>query len=305
MSFAPPTESRTVDPLDREAILRQVDRCPRLPSLKRIGASLRELLDADHRYLAQVSDLIRRDPSLTAHVTQLVNSAFFGLNHKVATVEEAVFHLGIRRVRQLAMTTPVVDDFQKLAGRGRFHWRGFWQHCLATALITREMTRWAGDDVSEYVYVAGLLHDVGRIVLSTQFPDHFSAITEAIRVEGGDPRDHERRLLGMCHAELGALYLEAHSLPEALVDAARNHHSPEASEHQPLVVAAVSVANLLTHFGRLGESGNPAVVRRDTWLHSTGWQMLATANPAMDLTVLERDLIRLVDRLGPFLEYAV
>ena len=262
-------------------------------------------MDADHRYLAQVSDLIRRDPSLTAHVFQLVNSAFLGLNHKIGTVEEAVLHLGIRRVRQLAMTTPVVDDFQRLAGRTRFHWRGFWQHCLGTALITREMTRWAGDEVAEYVYIAGLLHDVGRIVLATQFPEHFSAINEAVRIEGGDPRDHERRLLGMDHAELGALYLDAHSLPEALVDSARNHHTPEESQENPLVVAAVSTANLLTHFGHLGDSGNPTVVRRDTWLHSSGWQMLGIANPKMDMPALERDLVRVVERLGPFLDYAV
>ena len=298
--------SVVVEPLDRQAILRQVDRCPQLPSLRRIGASLREMLDADQRYLAQVSDLIRRDPSLTSHVFQLANSAFFSLSRPVKTVEEAVLHLGIRRVRQLAMTTPVVDDFQKLTGPCRFHWRAFWQHCLGTAMITRELTRFSGDDVSELVYVAGLLHDVGKIVLATQFPEHFNAITEAAQAEGGDLREHEIRILGMDHGELGAEYLSAHSLPDALIEAARHHSHPElCSGPWEVVVASVATANLLSHFGKLGASGNPQVVRRETWLLSTGWQILEQHMPPRDMGAMERELLRMVERLRPVLEFAV
>jgi putative nucleotidyltransferase with HDIG domain len=306
MSFAAAAGSVAVEPLDHETILRQVERCPQLPSLRRIGASLREMLDADQRYLAQVSDLIRRDPSLTSHVFQLANSAYFSLRRKVGTVEEAVFHLGIRRVRQLAMTTPVVDDFQKMTGPCRFHWRGFWQHCLGTAMITRELTRFTRDEVSEVVYVAGLLHDVGKIVMATQFPDHFNAITERIQSEGGDPREHELQLLGMDHSELGAQYLSAHSLPEPLVESARHHHAPElySGPHQ-LVVAAVGSANLISHFGKLGDSGNPIAVSRETWQHSLGWQLVEQHSPMRDMPALERDLIRMVDRLRPVLEFVV
>ena len=306
MSFVAAAGSVVIEPLDRQAILRQVDRCPQLPSLRRIGASLREMLDADQRYLAQVSDLIRRDPSLTSHVFQLANSAYFSLSRKVRTVEEAVLHIGIRRVRQLAMTTPVVDDFQKLTGPCRFHWRGFWQHCLGTAMITRELTRFAGDEVSEVVYVAGLLHDVGKIVMATQFPDHFNAINEAAQSEGGDLREHELRVLGMDHGELGAEYLAAHSLPESLIEAARYHAQPElCTGAGEVVVASVATANLLSHFGKLGGSGNPMVVGRETWLNSTGWQILERHMPLRDMGALERELMRMLERLRPVLEFVV
>jgi HD-like signal output (HDOD) protein len=117
--------------------------------------------------------VIRRDPSLTARLLRLVNSVYYGLTSPVNSIEEAVFYLGVRQIRQLAVVTPVIEDFQKLAGRIAFPWREFWQHCIAVAMLTREITSsiMRLDDESDYV--AGLVHDVGRIVMGSAFPQTF------------------------------------------------------------------------------------------------------------------------------------
>src|SRR3954470_6540795 len=146
-----------VKPCDRPTIIAKVRECPRLPSLRSIETALRELLNADQRYTTQISEVIRRDPSLTARLLRLVNSVYYGLTTPVNNIEEAVFYLGVRQIRQLAMVTPIIEDFQKLAGRTPFPWRQFWQHCIATAILTREVTNITGQAVDEADYVAGLV----------------------------------------------------------------------------------------------------------------------------------------------------
>src|ERR1700744_2559464 len=134
----------TAPPASRERIERtQIDArlsgCACLPSLGTIDSALRELLGADQRYTSQIAEIIRRDPSLTSRLLRMVNSVYYGMSKPIKNIEEAVFYLGVRQIRQLAMVTPIIEDFQKLAGNYRFAWREFWQHCIGTALMTREV----------------------------------------------------------------------------------------------------------------------------------------------------------------------
>src|SRR6185436_1560095 len=91
-----------VKPCDQPTIIAKVKQCPRLPSLRSIETALKELLNADNRFTTQISEVIRRDPSLTARLLRLVNSVYYGLTTPVNSIEEAVFYLGVRQIRQLA-----------------------------------------------------------------------------------------------------------------------------------------------------------------------------------------------------------
>ena len=149
----------------------QLARCPSLPSLGSINKALQGLLLMEQRYTAQIAEIIRRDPSLTTRLLRLVNSVYYGLSSPVNTIEEAVFYLGVREIRQLVVVTPVIEDFQRLTRQCDFPWREFWQHCIGTALLTREIAaaiQLPGDNESDYV--AGLLHDIGKLVMAWSFP---------------------------------------------------------------------------------------------------------------------------------------
>src|SRR5687768_6785092 len=165
-----------VNPCQPSIIVDKVKNCPRLPSLRSIETALKDLLHADNRFTTQISEVIRRDPSLTARLLRLVNSVYYGLTSPVNSIEEAVFYLGVRQIRQLVVVTPVIEDFQKLADGSAFQWREFWQHCTATAILTRELTSSTMRLDDESDYVAGLVHDVGRIVMASAFRQHFNAI---------------------------------------------------------------------------------------------------------------------------------
>jgi putative nucleotidyltransferase with HDIG domain len=274
MSLVVNSTSTACKRLDRRQIEDRLRGCPCLPSLASIENALKELLGADQRYTSQIAEIIRRDPSLTARLLRLVNAVHYGISRPVKNIEEAVFYLGMRQIRQLAMVTPIIEDFQILAGHTRLEWRGFWRHCIATALMTREVIDLVQSQTGEIDYVAGLLHDVGKIAMASVFPEHFAEIyihrTEAEK----ELMELEREVLGMDHAELGAIYLSKQALPEAFIEVVRFHHEPDKAPNNSTVASAVQVADLLVQEAKLGYSGRCPLTEENLWCNCTGWKLL-------------------------------
>src|SRR5271166_5864196 len=253
-------------PLNSSEIQTQLARCPSLPSLGSINKALQGLLLTEQRYTAQIAEIIRRDPSLTSRLLRLVNSVYFGLTTPVNSIEEAVFYLGVRQIRQLTMVTPIIEDFQRLTHQCAFPWREFWQHCIGTAIITREIIGSVQAPTDESDYVAGLVHDVGKIVMAWSFPEHFAEIHRQATVGTQDLVHIETEVLGVDHGELGALYLEHHRLPGVMIRSARFHHHPEHADQYQSLVASVQIADLLLRNAKIGCSGNFMEVSQDQCL---------------------------------------
>jgi len=302
MTVAASVETPKCQPLDRQQIENRLKGCPCLPSLGSIENALKELLGADQRYTSQIAEIIRRDPSLTARLLRLVNSVYYGISRPIKSIEEAVFFLGVRQIRQLAMVTPIIEDFQKLAGNNRFAWRGFWQHCIGTALMTREVIDLVQMQKGEIDYVAGLIHDVGKIAMASAFPEHFAEIYMNPLREGQELLALEREVLGIDHAELGALYLKKQTLPDAFVEIVQFHHQPErAPQHGP-VAAAVQVADLLVRQAKIGASGNRHEVTEEMWQEATGWKMLFGHQKDEESMITRASLKRSLERIPTILE---
>lgn len=296
------TATQPVSPLNEHQIQVRLRHCARLPSLSSIHSALRELLTAEQRYTTQISEVIRRDPSLTARLLRLVNSVYYGLSSPVNSIEEAVFYLGVRQIRQLAMVTPVIEDFQRLAGNTPFPWRGFWQHCIGVAILTREVISAVEVPADESDYVAGLIHDVGKIIMAAACPEHFAEIRRRAAQDETELTQIELEVLGIHHGELGALYLQSHNLPEVMIETARHHATPERASHHGRIVAAVQIANLMIRYARIGESGNPRTPTDRDWLQATGWGILYPKQDAEDHAIARATLKRSLDRLPTILE---
>ncbi|MGC3960882.1 MAG: HDOD domain-containing protein [Verrucomicrobiota bacterium] len=295
IQFEPPRLG--LAPVSRALIDERVKGCARLPSLRSIDSSLRELLNSDRRYTHQISEIIRRDPSLTARLLRLVNSVHFGLTTPINNIEEAVFYLGIRQIRQLAMVTPVIEDFTRMAGNTPFPWRGFWQHCIGVAIMTREVISCVQTPADDSDYVAGLIHDMGKIVMAATFPDHFVEVQRRAALELRPLLDIESEVLGIQHTELGAIYLQNHNLPDIMIETARFHHEPERASHHTQIIAAVQIANLLVRHAKIGNSGETSVVTPEIWTGASGWEILfpekREAERAIACAALRRSLERL------------
>lgn len=292
----------TIATVGAKEIQTQLARCPSLPSLGSINKALQGLLLTEQRYTAQIAEIIGRDPSLTSRLLRLVNSVYYGLGTPVNSIEEAVFFLGVRQIRQLAMVTPVIEDFQRLTKQCDFPWRDFWQHCIGTAILTREVAASTKAETDDSVYVAGLVHDVGKIVMAWTFPEHFAEIHRQAEPGTRELREIENEVLGIDHGELGALYLERHRLPELMINSARYHHQPENAGQNQQVVAAVQIADLLMRSAKIGCSGNYLPVTSDECFSAPGWNVLLHKTSDAEQTIARASLSRTLEQLPLMLE---
>lgn len=290
------------EPLDRQQIGNRLKGCPSLPSLRSIDTALKELLTADQRYTSQIADIIRRDPSLTSRVLRLVNSVYYGISSPVKSIEEAVFYLGVRQIRQLALATPVIEDLQKLAGGQGLSWREFWRHCIGVAMMTREVSDLVQSSGEEAEYVAGLIHDVGKIAMAAAFPEHFGEICARLVGSRRDLPEVEREVLGLDHAELGALYLSRQSVPEVFVEIVQFHHTPDQAPKYSREAAAVQVADYLVRQARIGESGNHAEITDEVCMRSSGWQLLFARQSSDEMAATAANLKKGLERMPQLLE---
>ncbi len=295
-------KTRHCKPLEKHVIADRLLGCARLPSLGSIDKVLRELVNAERCFTSQVADVIRRDPSMTTRLLRLVNSVYFGLSVPVSSIEDAVFYLGVRQVRQLAMVTPVIEDLQKLGGSSQFTWHAFWQHCVGVAILTPEILGDVQTSTDETDYVSGLLHDVGKIVMGAIFPQHFAEIREASEEHRRDLLETETEILGLNHCDLGAMYLRNHHLPEVTIKVAQFHHQPELAGEQRRYVAAVQIADLLVRHASIGDSGNPMTVTESDSASASGWKILFPQNTEQERAMAQANLSRSLERLPAILE---
>jgi len=288
--------------LGRGDIQAQLARCPSLPSLGSINKALQGLLLTEQRYTAQIAEIIRRDPSLTSRLLRLVNSVYFGLTTPVKSIEEAVFYLGVRQIRQLAMVTPVIEDFQRLTRQCQFPWREFWQHCIGSALLTREVTANVPGPTEDSDYVAGLVHDIGKIVMAWAFPEHFSEIHRQALAGTESLSIIEDAVLGINHSELGATYLERHRLPELMIYSARYHHNPEKAPQFHHTIAAVQLADLLVRSSKIGCSGDYVEITPEACYAAPVWNVLLARTPEAEQAIVKASLSRTLDQIPTMLE---
>ncbi len=266
-----------VPPLDLE-IRQRIDACPKLASLQRNNRALKALVNSEQSLTSQIAEIIRRDPSISARLLRMVNSVYYGLSARVNNIEEAVFFLGLRQIRELSMATPVIEELENLqtATAAPLPWKDLWAHSIASAMLTREILRatpLAIDDETDYL--AGLLHNVGKIVMAYAFADELEEVVRTPHPTTAEVCAHERRLIGWDHAKIGAYYLERHKLSAEIVCAVRYHNTPAQAPHHQLFAAAVQVADhLVRHSGISGGFELVEPVADEAWLALDGWKIL-------------------------------
>jgi HD-like signal output (HDOD) protein len=264
-------------PYSEVEICRRIDGCPKLASLRSINRALAELIRSEQSYSAQIAEVIRHDPSLTARLLRMVNSVYYGLSTKVNSIEEEVFYLGLRQIRELSMATPVIEEMEKThRSPVKLPWRDLWKHSIGTAIMTRELlsnTNVYVDDDTDYII--GLLHNIGKVVMAQAFPDEFSRIIAAPFPDTAAVCQMERELIGWDHARIGGYYLERHKLAPEITCAVHFHNDPEKAMQHAFFAAAVQVADhLVLQAGIPGGFEIVDPLSEDDWMQLPGWTIL-------------------------------
>ena len=259
-------------------LIERINQCPKLASLRSINETLRSLLESEDSFLAQIAEVIRLDPSLTTRVLDLVNSIFFGSkdNKRISGVEEASIFLGLNRIRELLFATPVIEEILELGkNTPSFPWEEFWKNSIGTAILTRELLSVLEISYEEEAdYVAGLLHNLGILILAITFPDYFQAIYLKKYDSAEDIIEEECTQIGWDHAKIGAYYLWNHHIADEIVDAIHWHDHPSKSKESPKLAAAIQVSQSIV--SELGFTGlnKCKMLEPGSYQSLDGWEIL-------------------------------
>ena len=206
-----------------ETLVRQVRDLPALPAAV---IRVMQLTDDPKAGTADVARALASDQALAVRVLKLANSAFYGSSRRIATVSEAVITLGMRATRNLVMATSCQEMLERDVAGYALPRGALWRHSLACASAAQMLAQRARFRATEEAFVAGLLHDIGKIVLNTYLPDQFSHVLRRAADADMTFAGAEQEVLGFDHAEAGACLLERWHLPASLVTAVRWHHAP-------------------------------------------------------------------------------
>ena len=233
------------DLLGSQSLRELVSRIPCLPSLPSLHNDITTELRKEDPSVERVSEIISRDIAMTSKILQLVNSAFFGLPQPASSVNEATFYLGLATVRALVLSLQVFSQFDARVA-GDLSINELSRHCWMTGVFARRIARIMRCDpkTDDQCFLAGLLHDLGHLILATGVPDKYPGLLRSARAEGRNITELERENFGATHAEVGAHLLGLWGLPMPVIEAVAFHHQPAVCPSQGFApVIAVHLAD--------------------------------------------------------------
>lgn len=252
-----------------------------VPSLPRICTRLNEALEDPRTSTVEIAELLSSDPALTARLLRLVNSAVYGFPTRIETPSQAVMIIGTAHLCDLALTTSITRIFRDIPG-DLVSMESFWRHSIACGLAARTLAGHRREPNVERFFVAGVLHDIGRLVLYQHAPDLARAALARARERDELLHVAERETIGFDHAVIGATMLRTWGLPASLEEAVAAHHDPRRSRRYPLESAVVHVADVVVHALQFGGSGERFVPPLDP----AAWELLELP-PAAIVGVVE------------------
>ncbi|WDP86507.1 MAG: HDOD domain-containing protein [Desulfobacter sp.] len=221
----------------------------KLPSFPQVATKLLEASKDETISLESVSKILETDPGISARVLEIVNSAMYGLARKITTLSEAVVLLGLDEIKKLALGMTIFENMFKKDQAGRFDRLLFWRHSLAVAVLSMEIANEIGYDDPEEAYIAGLLHDVGKIFLDIQGKENYGQFIQDLSVTTDLVIEKERSTIGLGHDDVGAYFCLEWKLPEKLILAVKYHHQPfdhlDLSQDEKALISIVAMANFL------------------------------------------------------------
>jgi putative nucleotidyltransferase with HDIG domain len=252
------------------------------PSLPMVCSRLNEALNDPRSSTLEIAELIGNDAALTARLLRLVNSTFYGFPTRIETPSQAVMIIGTAHLCDLALTTAISRMFRDIP-EDLVSMESFWRHSIACGLTARVLATHRREPNAERFFVAGVLHDIGRLVLFQQAPDLARAALLRAHERGELLHAAERDVVGFDHAAIGATLLRTWGLPASLEECVAYHHDPLQAHRHPLEAAIVHVADVITQalgFGTSGERLVPSVA-------PLAWDLLELPAAVVPIVVAE------------------
>lgn len=238
-----------------------------ISSLPTIYVKVNELINDPTSCAADLGRVVEKDQALTSKLLRLANSAFYSFPGRIETITRAITIIGFKQLKDLVLAISVREAFNEFGKDSPVNMKNFWQHSIGCGIASRVLAVYRGELIAESFFIAGLLHDFGRLILLEIYPKKFKEVHETAKKENLSVEEVEQTIFGFTHADVGAELVKAWNLSEALSEAIAYHHVPSLSTNYPELTATVHLANIITHVLQLGFSGDLFVppLDRDAW----------------------------------------
>jgi putative nucleotidyltransferase with HDIG domain len=239
-------------------ILKELARIREIPTLPAVMQHVMTVLASDDSSANDLAGILTTDQALCSKMLITANSAFFAQNRRIYDIGDAVVLLGFDYIAQLTLANTVFSAFGPLHSSDGFSISAFWEHSIAAAFAGKLVAeRTADESQHKGLYTAGLLHDIGKLLLITRFPTKYAVVLD--KAEAGDAYIHEieRKVLGFTHCEVGEWICDRWNFPERLVRLIADHHADMTSTARSAPeTAMMALANVICDRSRIGSGGN-------------------------------------------------
>lgn len=237
--------------LDHQALKEIVSQIDSLPTLPAIYVELTKELESQDASIEKIGDIISKDIGLTAKILKLVNSSFFGLRQLVNNPAKAVSLLGLDLIKAIVLSSGTFNKFKNLKFPG-VSLEQMWEHAMLTGAFAKIIAKeeGLGRQGSDAAFMAGILHDIGKLLIAAHLPDSYGVINKLSEKMSISTAEAETRVIGTTHAGIGAYLLGLWGLPDSILDATAFHHMPNSKPANGLhTTAIVHIADALAKSG--------------------------------------------------------
>jgi len=264
----------------------------KLPTLPTIATQLLELLGHVEVSMQEISRLMEVDPAITAQILKVANSAYYGLRSKVDTVPRALVVLGVNEITNIILSLSLFKSFPN-AGASDFDRKAFWTHSGVVGFLSRFFAQRFAVPTHGEEFTAGLMHDIGKIVLDQYFHEAFHEAIVQMEGHTEPGWQIERNLLGMNHADVGAWLGTRWEIPQNILEAVARHHEPQGAG---VIAALVHLADLFAIRAGYGCNDRPQDIAA-----SPAWGMLKVDYASLDHPDLDYSIQLEIEKAAEFL----
>jgi putative nucleotidyltransferase with HDIG domain len=232
-----------------DSLKQYVQQITQLPTIPVIAQEILRLTHNEHTALDKLDNIIENDPSITAKILSVANSAFFGYKTTTQTIHDAILRIGFNNVRDVALGVSLMTVFEEREGRvGAFDYQRIYNHSVTVGAVGQLITKDLKMKFTEEIFMNGILHDLGYLVLNKYFPDKYMQVLGLFE-KGKNLLESEKEVFDFTHAEIGSWLAEKWGLPEGVLETILYHHNPSSAKKNLKRIAVIHIADYIVSRG--------------------------------------------------------
>lgn len=264
--------------MENKAIWATLENIKDLPTLPSVYFKLNQLLKDNQASIEKVSHIIEIDPAMSSRILHLVNSAFYGVRSESSSISHAIMIMGFNAVKNAVVSVAILDTFSFKDRYQNFNIAEFWGHAVSVAVLSKQLAERSRLVAPEDAFIAGLLHDIGKIIMLKYFKEDFGKVWKTMQETKCSFADAEQEVASIDHVQIGAYLARKWQLPEHIIQAIAGHHYYISSSQSTGLIESLMLADALSNSGyqinpddyvfedHIEKVLKPLVLNNDSWL---------------------------------------